>query len=98
MALDDTAFMLHLEKQLHGILGEITDVSVRSGFPLSGLTAKQFGKGRTVVVGHAAHVIPPIGAQGLNLGFRDAACLAEAVEAAVLKGSDIGGARCCRYI
>jgi 2-octaprenyl-6-methoxyphenol hydroxylase len=42
-------------------------------------------------VGEAAHVVPPIGAQGLNLGLRDAASLADCVAEAKARGEDIGG-------
>ncbi len=91
MTLDDAAFSAALESCLGGLLGHVTQVSARSAFPLMGLTARQFGKGRTVLVGHAAHVIPPIGAQGLNLGFRDAAVLADLVQKARKSGADVGG-------
>ena len=47
------------------------------GYPLVRMTAKELAKGRIALVGEAAHVMPPIGAQGLNLGIRDAAVLAE---------------------
>ncbi len=48
-------------------------------FPLSGLSADTLGQGRIALVGEAAHVMPPIGAQGLNLGLRDVAVLADCV-------------------
>ena len=48
-------------------------------FPLAVETARRFGARRVVLVGEAAHVIPPIGAQGLNLGLRDAATIGELV-------------------
>jgi len=55
---------------------------VRTAFPLSILTAERLAQRRTVLIGEAAHVIPPIGAQGLNLGLRDVACLADVIETA----------------
>ena len=67
------------------------ELSKRSAFPLSGLVANSFGKGRTVLVGHAAHVLPPIGAQGLNLGLRDAAMIADIACRAHMLGADPGG-------
>ncbi len=76
--LDNKAFAASLEKRMHHLLGEITDIGVKARFPLSGLTATAFAKNRVALIGEAAHVIPPIGAQGLNLGFRDAATLIEA--------------------
>ena len=54
-------------------------------------TAARLGAGRVVLIGEAAHVIPPIGAQGLNLGLRDAATIGELVVAAHRGGDDVGG-------
>ena len=59
-------------------------------FPLSAATARRFGARRVALIGEAAHVIPPIGAQGLNLGLRDAAMIAELVVEADRTGMDIG--------
>jgi 2-octaprenyl-6-methoxyphenol hydroxylase len=63
----------------------------RGVFPLAVETADGFAGNRIVLVGEAAHVVPPIGAQGLNLGIRDAATIAEIVAAAHARGEDIGG-------
>jgi len=60
-------------------------------FPLGVATAERFADNRIALVGEAAHVIPPIGAQGLNLGLRDAAAIGELVIAAHRAGEDIGG-------
>ncbi|MEM7462113.1 MAG: UbiH/UbiF family hydroxylase [Pseudomonadota bacterium] len=60
-----------IEKHMHSMLGKITVTSEIQSFPLSGMIANSFGSGRTVLVGEAAHVFPPIGAQGFNLGLRD---------------------------
>jgi 2-octaprenyl-6-methoxyphenol hydroxylase len=60
-------------------------------FSLSVATVKRFGDKRIALVGEAAHVIPPIGAQGLNLGLRDAASIGELAIAAQRDGGDIGG-------
>jgi 2-octaprenyl-6-methoxyphenol hydroxylase len=91
LALDDEAFGRELERAIHSTLGSIGQISRRSSFRLAGLTANEFAKGRTALVSHAAHVIPPIGAQGLNLGLRDAAMLADIVCKAHIKGEDVGG-------
>ena len=56
-------------------------------FPLAIETARRFGAHRVALVGEAAHVMPPIGAQGLNLGLRDAATIAELVVAARRDGA-----------
>jgi 2-octaprenyl-6-methoxyphenol hydroxylase len=89
-ALDDPAFADALEQRLRGLLGTIREPSRRVRFPLSGLTAECMGGHRVALVGEAAHVMPPIGAQGLNLGLRDACVLAECVADASARGEDVG--------
>lgn len=79
MALPEAALIEALEERLHGILGTVTGVGPRAAFPLSGMSVEKFAANRIALIGEAAHVIPPIGAQGLNLGFRDAAALADCV-------------------
>jgi 2-octaprenyl-6-methoxyphenol hydroxylase len=81
-----------LERESFGLLGSITSTSKPSCRPLGSLRASSFGARRIALVGEAAHVLPPIGAQGLNLGFRDAAGLADLIVPAVLSGSDPGAA------
>jgi 2-octaprenyl-6-methoxyphenol hydroxylase len=78
-ALDDLGLAEELERRAHRILGRFALAGPRQVFPLSGLVARRFAARRVALVGEAAHVFPPIGAQGLNLGLRDAAHLAEAV-------------------
>ena len=60
-------------ERLQGLLGAVGDIGPRGVFPLSGMAAQAAGRNRVALVGEAVHVIPPIGAQGLNLGLRDAA-------------------------
>jgi len=91
-SLDDAAFRAALETRLAGLLGTVGEIGPRRVFPLAGLEAARLGQNRVALVGEAAHVIPPIGAQGLNLGLRDAATLAEVLAAARSHGGDIGGA------
>jgi 2-octaprenyl-6-methoxyphenol hydroxylase len=55
-------------------------------------TARHFAASRVALIGEAAHVLPPIGAQGLNLGLRDAAAIAEIVVDARRAGEDVGAA------
>jgi len=88
MALDDDAFARELERSLHYALGRVSEVSRRGTFPLSGLQARDFAAQRVALVGEAAHVVPPIGAQGLNLGYRDVMALTRAVRET---GGDPGG-------
>ncbi|WP_428030124.1 UbiH/UbiF family hydroxylase [Ancylobacter sp.] len=90
-ALDDEAFARAMERKAHSLLGGMRLVSKRGSFPLSQRTAERFAKGRIALVGEAAHIIPPIGAQGLNLGIRDGATLAELASDAARAGGDIGG-------
>lgn len=88
---DAEAFRAELEQRLGGLLGRIGAIGPRGMFPLSGLTADVFGRHRVALVGESAHVVPPIGAQGLNLGLRDAATIAEIAADAAAAGDDIGG-------
>ncbi len=90
-ALDDSALSEEIEHAAHSILGKMTVESSRGLFPLSVATARSFGRDRIALVGEAAHVVPPIGAQGLNLGLRDAATIAELAIEAERDGRDIGG-------
>lgn len=89
--LDDDAFRATLETRLQGLLGAVGEIGPRGVFPLSGLTVDAAGRNRVALAGEAAHVIPPIGAQGLNLGLRDVAILADYVTEALDSGGDIGG-------
>jgi 2-octaprenyl-6-methoxyphenol hydroxylase len=89
-ALTEVDFRAALEERLQGLLGSAGDIGPRAVFPLSGLSAEVAGRNRVALVGEAVHVIPPIGAQGLNLGLRDAACLADCVADARAAGGDIG--------
>ncbi len=89
-ALDDAAFRAGLEARLQGLLGPIGEIGPRGVFPLSGLVAAEAARNRVALVGEAAHVVPPIGAQGLNLGLRDAALIADCVGDAVQLGGDVG--------
>ncbi len=90
MALGDVAFARAIEGNLHGLMGGVSSVGPRAAFPLSGLTARRFARSRIALIGEAAHVIPPIGAQGLNLGFRDAATLADCVAPVLANKGDPG--------
>ena len=87
----DGAFAEILEKCLQGVLGSVREVGPRVLYPLSGTQAARLAARRIALVGEAAHVIPPIGAQGLNLGLRDAAALAECAADAQALGQDLGG-------
>ena len=90
MRLDEASFAAELAHRLGGILGKIDEIGPRAAFPVAGLTADSMASARTVLIGEAAHVLPPIGAQGLNLGFRDAAALADSVDGARKENRDPG--------
>ena len=89
--LDDAAMAAEIERRCHSILGKIAVEPGRGTFPLTVETATCFGARRVALIGEAAHVIPPIGAQGLNLGLRDAATVSELIVAAHSEGGDVGG-------
>jgi 2-octaprenyl-6-methoxyphenol hydroxylase len=89
-ALSDPDMAEEIERRSHSILGRIEVEPRRGVFPLAVETATQFGSWRVALVGEAAHVVPPIGAQGLNLGLRDAATIGELVVEARRAGQDVG--------
>jgi len=91
MALDEAAFIRELDDRLQGLLGAVTRIGPRASFPLIRMAAERLGARRVALIGEAAHVIPPIGAQGLNLGLRDIATLADLVTRTRSLGADIGG-------
>ncbi len=78
-ALAPAAFAQEVERQAHSMLGGMRLDGPRGLVPMGGLSADRFAGRRAVIVGEAAHVFPPIGAQGLNLGLRDVASLVEAL-------------------
>jgi 2-octaprenyl-6-methoxyphenol hydroxylase len=90
-ALDDIELANEVERASHSILGKIEVEPGRGQFPLTRVNARRFAADRIALAGEAAHVIPPIGAQGLNLGLRDAATIGELAVAAQRAGRDIGG-------
>ena len=93
MALADAELSEAAEKQSHFILGRVDVEPGRHLFPLAIEHIRQYARHRIALVGEAAHVIPPIGAQGLNMGLRDAADLADIVREAMASGEDLGSAR-----
>ena len=90
IALSDDELSEATETQSHSILGRLRVEPGRHLFPLAIERPVQFARHRIALVGEAAHVIPPIGAQGLNMGLRDAADIADLVREAMLAGEDPG--------
>jgi 2-octaprenyl-6-methoxyphenol hydroxylase len=90
--LDDGALGAELTLRSQHLLGRLTPGGPRGSFPLGGSVVRRFAGARVALIGEAAHVLPPIGAQGLNLGLRDAARIARYAGAAALAGADPGGA------
>ncbi|MFO1151978.1 MAG: UbiH/UbiF family hydroxylase [Alsobacter sp.] len=78
-AMDDEAFARAVEAQAQSMLGAMRLAGPRGAVPMGGLSVDRFAADRIALVGEAAHVFPPIGAQGLNLGLRDVKALRDAV-------------------
>jgi len=90
-ALPDEAFLAELRQRFGSHLGQLSLLSLRHAHPLSMMMAKSFVGPRLALLGDAAHVIHPLAGLGLNLGFKDAAALADCVMEAAALGQDIGG-------
>jgi 2-octaprenyl-6-methoxyphenol hydroxylase len=91
--LSDEELSEAAEKHSHSIFGRVRVEPGRYVFPLAIERPQRFAARRVVLAGEAAHVVPPIGAQGLNLGLRDADDIAEFVREALESGDDPGGSR-----
>jgi 2-octaprenyl-6-methoxyphenol hydroxylase len=89
MALGDDDFLRVLRPRFGDFLGEISLAGTRFTYPLSLSLAQSFVAERVVLVGDAAHGLHPIAGQGLNLGLRDVAALAEVLLLAARRGEDI---------
>jgi len=96
LALNSEEFAAEAEKASRFALGRISGPIERAAFPLSSVVVREYGFARAALAGEAAHAVPPIGAQGLNLGFRDAEALAALAGEARSRGEDIGGEKLLR--
>lgn len=93
LKLSDRAFLAEAEKRMGGFLGPLSGASPRAAYPLGFHHAATITGERLALVGDAAHGIHPIAGQGLNLGFRDVAALAEVLVEAKRTGLDLGDAQ-----
>ncbi len=89
-ALPDDEFKMELEKRFGLHLGELTPLDKPRAFPLGYFVVRSFIGERLALIGDAAHVIHPIAGQGLNMGLKDVAALAEVVVDAARLGLDFG--------
>ena len=89
-AMSDEALSEAVEQQAHSILGRMQIEPGRHLFPLAIEQPVEIARNRVALVGESAHVLPPIGAQGLNMGLRDAGQIAKLVADARLAGEDPG--------
>src|SRR5437588_64243 len=90
LALPDAEFAAELRARFGDFLGEIEPIGPRWGYKLALMQAERYAARRLALVGEAAHVIHPIAGQGLNIGIRDIAALAEIIIDARHLGLDIG--------
>ncbi|MBN8211787.1 MAG: 2-octaprenyl-6-methoxyphenyl hydroxylase [Xanthomonadales bacterium] len=89
-ALDDAAYLQRLQRAFGWRAGRFLSVGPRSRYPIARTLAQRLVAPRAVLVGNAAQSLHPIGAQGFNLGLRDALTLVECIEAGHARGEDIG--------
>ena len=90
LSLNDQDFAAEAQAAMGGFLGKVEMLAPRSSFPLGFHHAAQITARRLALVGDAAHAIHPIAGQGLNLGFRDAAALAQVLVEGARLGLDLG--------
>lgn len=91
LQMSDSALASAVERQAQRMLGTMEIAGPRAAVPMSGLSLDYYTAPRLALVGETAHVFPPIGAQGLNLGLRDVADLRDAL--VVADDADIGEVR-----
>ena len=88
--LDESAFLTKLKSYIPDTFGSIELVSKRMVFPVQLMQCDRYIQSRLALIGDAAHCCHPVGGQGLNMGIRDAASLAQILQTAHQQGQDIG--------
>jgi 2-octaprenyl-6-methoxyphenol hydroxylase len=91
--LDEKEFLALLEHRTGGLLGRLALDSDRLLFPVQLMQSDRYTQSRLALIGDAAHCCHPVGGQGMNLGIRDAAALAQVLHDAHQRGEDIGDIR-----
>ncbi|HEY9829862.1 MAG TPA: FAD-dependent hydroxylase, partial [Stenomitos sp.] len=94
--LDEKEFLALLEHRTGGLLGRLELDSDRLLFPVQLMQSDRYTQSRLALIGDAAHCCHPVGGQGMNLGIRDAAALAQVLHDAHQRGEDIGDIRILR--
>ena len=96
MALDDESFLKQLKQRYGDQMGALSLVGERYVFPVQLMQSDRYVLPRLALIGDAAHCCHPVGGQGVNLGIRDAAALAQILRAAHQQGQDIGALQVLR--
>lgn len=94
--VEEATFLAELERRYDGQLGRLQLVGQRFLFPVQLMQSDRYTQSRLALVGDAAHCCHPVGGQGLNLGIRDAAALAEVLQTAHQQGQDLGSLQVLR--
>lgn len=90
VALEETEFLAALQQRYGDQMGKLSLVGDRYVFPVQLMQSRRYTLPRLALMGDAAHCCHPVGGQGVNMGFRDAAALAEVLQQAHQQGQDIG--------
>jgi 2-octaprenyl-6-methoxyphenol hydroxylase len=96
LEMPETEFLAELNRRYEGRLGQLELVGDRALFPAQLMQSDRYTQPRLALVGDAAHCCHPVGGQGMNLGIRDAASLAQVLITAHQRGQDIGSLKVLR--
>ncbi|MGI0488370.1 FAD-dependent hydroxylase [Pantanalinema rosaneae CENA516] len=96
VALEEAEFLAALQQRYGDQMGQLSLVGDRYVFPVQLMQSRRYTLPRLALIGDAAHCCHPVGGQGVNMGFRDAAALAEVLQQAHQEGEDIGSLKVLR--